>query len=113
MTPERKFLCRLSLAWGMPQSEIESTVSARDLDEMRDYFAVEPWGAWRDNVHAGLIASTICNVNRGKDTEPFTYEDFMLLDPVEAEKKLAKQRREKARKLFNTLKSSAKHVKKK
>lgn len=83
-------MCRLSLAWGMPQTEIEQTVSARDLDEMAAYWASEPWGAFRDNIHAAQICALIANVNRKRTTPPFSHEDFMLMN---AEERAQKRRR--------------------
>lgn len=43
-----------------------------------EYYALEPFGAERDNLHAALIASTIANVHRGKNQKAFKAEDFML-----------------------------------
>ena len=75
----------------MPQTVIEQTVSARDLDEMLRYYAKDPWGSRRDNIHAGLIASTIANAFRGKGGKAMTYQDFMLIDRKEhAQKQTAK-----------------------
>jgi hypothetical protein len=73
-------MCRLSLAWGKSQTEIEQTVSARDLDEMLRFYRQEPWGSERDNIHAGLIASTFANAFRGKGQKAVTFQDFMLTD---------------------------------
>jgi hypothetical protein len=41
---------------------------------------VEPFGTWRDNAHAALIASVIANVNRGKNHKAYELADFMLVD---------------------------------
>jgi len=40
----------------------------------------------RDDFRAGIVASVIANVNRGKGAKPFTPQDFM---PRPAEKKAA------------------------
>jgi hypothetical protein len=42
------------------------------------YYCNEPFGAEQDAIQTGIVASTICNVNRGKDTPPFNHRDFML-----------------------------------
>jgi hypothetical protein len=55
-------------------------MSARELDDWTAYWQVEPWGPWRDNVHAGLIASVIANVNRRPGSRAFSYADFMLAE---------------------------------
>jgi hypothetical protein len=62
-------------------------MSARELDDWAAYWQVEPWGPFRDNLHAGLIASVIANVYRRKGSRAFTWVDFLLQerDP-EAEK---------------------------
>jgi len=44
------------------------------------YYSLEPFGPRRDNIHAGLIASTLANCNRRKNSKPFTPNDFMLKD---------------------------------
>lgn len=41
-------------------------------------YMVEPWGEVRDDMASGIVAATIANVNRGKDTPAFTPADFML-----------------------------------
>lgn len=51
--------------------------------EWNQYWRQEPWGAMRDNIHAGLIASTIANANRKKNAKPFSYQDFLIIDREE------------------------------
>jgi hypothetical protein len=36
-------------------------------------------------LRAGIVASVIANCNRGKDTEPFTPQDFMPKTPTREE----------------------------
>ena len=40
-------------------------------------YEMEPWGEKRADMRAGIIASTLANVNRGKSSEPFSPSDFM------------------------------------
>lgn len=47
----------------------------------------DPWGTWRDNAHAAMVATLFANAFRGKDSRALTYEDFMLVDPETAEKR--------------------------
>ena len=101
-------MCLLSLAWGIPQSDIETSVSARDVDEMARLFRDEPWGPWRDNLHAGLIASTMANAFRGKDTKPYSYEDFMLMSPDESRERREQKQRAARVALVASLKAAAK-----
>lgn len=42
------------------------------------YYRLEPFGQERDNLHAGIIASTIVNVNSPK--RPYKAHDFMVVD---------------------------------
>ena len=36
---------------------------ARELERWAQYWSEEPWGAYRDNLHAALIASELWKVN--------------------------------------------------
>jgi hypothetical protein len=47
------------------------------LTEWQIYEAIEPFGEQRADLRAGIIASVIANVNRGKGQNPFTATDFM------------------------------------
>ncbi len=66
-----------------------------EFQEWKVYFNIEPFGARRADIHAGLIASVIANVNRDSKTkpEPFSIEDFMLFErqyvPEETEEQAA------------------------
>jgi hypothetical protein len=44
-----------------------------------EYWMEEPWGAWRDNMHAGIVASAVLmpHQEERKRSKP---EDFMLVD---------------------------------
>lgn len=79
MTPERRFLFRLALALGRTVAEVER-MPAREVDEWQRYYALEPFGAWRDNAHAGLIAAQLANVHRKKSARPVTFRDYLLVD---------------------------------
>jgi Protein of unknown function (DUF4035) len=56
---------------------------SRHFAEWQAYYRMEPFGAWRDNYHAALIASTIANVNRGANTQPIQPSIFMYEDPAD------------------------------
>lgn len=66
-------------------------MSARELDDWAAYWQIEPWGAWRDNVHAGLVAAVIANVHRGRGVPAFSHANFMLQqrDPTVDQAKVA------------------------
>ena len=58
---------------------------------MARLYREDPWGPYRDNIHAGLIASTIANAFRGKGSKTASYQDFMLVDRSEYNKKKSKE----------------------
>lgn len=60
--------------------ELERTTSAREMQDWSYYSAIEPWGAQRDNMHAGIITAMVFNMNKSKDAEPRSYSDFMLIE---------------------------------
>jgi hypothetical protein len=47
------------------------------LTEWQIYDAIEPFGEQRADLRAGIISSTIANVNRGKGQKAFSATDFM------------------------------------
>lgn len=52
------------------------------LRDWQEYEVLEPFGAWRDNFHAGVIASVIGNGNRNPSKQPTPYKpsDFFYMD---------------------------------
>ncbi len=36
------------------------------IEEWRQYYALRPFGAWRDNYHAAMITDTLARVNGNK-----------------------------------------------
>lgn len=44
------------------------------------YSELNPFGQSRDNIHAGMIASMIANVNRKKGSPAISAADFLLVD---------------------------------
>ena len=51
-----------------------------DSATLAEYMALEfidPHGPIRGDIQAGIVASTIANVNRGKGSKAFTVEDFL------------------------------------
>lgn len=54
-------------------------MSAIEFDGWAAYFAVEPFGAERADLRAGIVAATVANANRDpkKRREPFQPSDFM------------------------------------
>ena len=63
---------RLALALGRTVAELGVTMSSSELSDWIDYYKIEPWGAWRDNYHAALIASM--HAKEGTRLSEFFYE---------------------------------------
>ena len=53
-----------------------SRCDSREFAEWQAYYELEPWGEERADLRAGIVASTIANVNRGKG-KSFKPGDFM------------------------------------
>lgn len=63
---------------GRTVAELTETLSAQEFAMWCAFDRIEPIGALRGDVQAGVIASTVANVNRGKNTRAYTPADFML-----------------------------------
>lgn len=61
----------------MTVRELLARIDSRELSEWMAYYELNPFGTVRDDLQAGIIASTIANVNRGKSDKPFAPADFM------------------------------------
>ncbi len=59
-------------------AELGEALSAEELRDWMAFDALEPIGHRRDDLNAGLIASTIANVNRGRGSRVFRPADFMI-----------------------------------
>lgn len=60
-------------------AELRATLGFRELRQWEAFYEAEPWGALRDNMHAGLIAATMANQNRKRGTRAATFKDFLLI----------------------------------
>lgn len=63
---------------------MQATVPAGEYLAWVAYWEVEPWGPWRDNVHAAIIAREVIRANprlkRGAKMPDLSH--FMLIDPA-------------------------------
>jgi hypothetical protein len=66
------------LALGCTVDELLGRVTSRELTEWMAYERLEPFGEWRADLRAALVAMVMANAWRGKDQKAFTIEDFML-----------------------------------
>lgn len=67
-------------------------MTPRELHEWTVYDRLEPIGGRRGDFQAALIATTIANVNRGKNRAPYNLRDFLMFiikAPVPRSPKLA------------------------
>ena len=61
----------------MTVGEMLERMSAAEMSEWQAYYTINPFGDVRDDLRAGIVASTIANANRGKGQKPFAPADFM------------------------------------
>ena len=69
--------CRISLLLGRPPSEVRA-MPVSDIQQLSAYWAEEPWGPLRDNMHAGMIAAAVGNYSAKKLQRPLRWQDFWL-----------------------------------
>lgn len=67
------------MALGRPDVDgLLDELSSSQLAEWIAFYQLEPWGEERADLRAGIVASTIANVNRSpKRKKPYAPEDFM------------------------------------
>lgn len=63
----------------MTVRELLARIDSRELSEWLAFFSMEPWGTETEDLRAGVIASTIANVNRDKkkQAKPYKPADFV------------------------------------
>ncbi len=80
------FAFRLALALGRTVSELDSSMTSAEFTEWMAYYAIEPFGQWRDNWHFAQLTALMFNVNCGKSSQLST-ADFMYLDAAADQEK--------------------------
>jgi len=60
---------------------------ASELLEWAEYWGMEPFGAFRDNYHAAMIAHLLANAHRAPNSPPIEFSQFMFRDQVEEQRK--------------------------
>jgi len=73
------FYHTLALRLGRTVQELLATISSAELTMWRAFDTLQPIGDWRHDLGHGVVASTLANVNRGKNSESFSPRDFMPL----------------------------------
>lgn len=69
--------CRISALLHIPPSDVDE-LAIVDRYLLGRYWAEEPWGAWRDNMHAAIIAREIRRGYMKDRTAPLPLEPFLL-----------------------------------
>ena len=88
----------------MTVRELLERIDSRELAEWVAFYSIEPFGGYRDDLQAGIVASTIANCNRSsRSSRSFSPKDFMPIgdhtkprqmdeeDMFEAMKEIAEQ----------------------
>jgi len=64
----------------MSVKQLLQTLDSKELSEWAAYYSLEPFGYFRSaDLPASIIASTLANCNRTKNSKTFTPKDFMLV----------------------------------
>jgi hypothetical protein len=87
------------LALGKSVREIE-TLPARELDEWTAFYAMEPFGAIRDNWHAAVIACITANAYRAKG-KAFSIQDFMYEDGIDRDARIDREQTQMVTAMFD------------
>lgn len=108
LTPDQLFQCRAGLALGVPPSSVEN-LGCSDYDLLRRYWNKEPWGPYRDNLHAAIIAR---EVRRGNYKGEHLLDQFMVMLPEDQVQLKASRGKQEKSKLFGAMKAIATRAKK-
>lgn len=80
------FLFRLAAHLGRMVYELE-TMPATEFDEWRQYYEIEPFGEWRDDLRTGILAALTANIHRDpKKGRRYQPKDFIPSFGIPAEK---------------------------
>lgn len=94
---------------GIPPSLVEQ-MGATDYDLLARYWEAEPWGPWRDNMHAALICREIRRPYLKDPTKPTPLADFMIRPPEEIAQEREEQRQDRVKQLFGFFGAVAKKI---
>lgn len=93
---------------GKTLKQLYREIDSAELSEWQAYYNIEPWGESKADIRTGIIASTIANVNRGKNTKAFTYDNFVLKSKLEFEHEMKQRRKQSSEQIMSTLMSATK-----
>lgn len=72
-----RFALLLARSLGRTLEELGRSMSAYEFGLWQAAYAAEPWGEWRTDFAGGMVAATIANVNRARNSPSYTPADFM------------------------------------
>jgi hypothetical protein len=61
----------------MTRDELRDRITVEEFQQWFILERIEPFGEYGEWMRAGVIASTMANIHRGKDTPAFAPTDFM------------------------------------
>ncbi len=65
----------------MTVSELDQRMSSEEYSNWVAFYELEPFGPYRDNLHAGIIASILANIHRAKGSQAMKATDYLLVHP--------------------------------
>ena len=75
--------CRIAALLHCLPSAVQA-MPATDYDLLCRYFAAEPWGPWRDNLHAAIIAREVRRTLTHK--QRIDLQQFMVTPPEQRDR---------------------------
>lgn len=71
------------MRWACTPDEVLAKLNSRQITEMMAFDRLEALGDYRTLYQIAVVCCVVANANRGKNSKPFTPEDFLV---VEADK---------------------------
>jgi hypothetical protein len=71
----------ISVTFGILPSELEQRLTATDFQRLSAYYRLNPWGPWRDDLRVAQLTAMTFNINRGKNQQAMTAQEF-IYDPI-------------------------------
>lgn len=74
------------MAFAIPPRELVRRLTARELVEYEELYALDPWGEDRADLRMGILAATLVNINRdprkGKPARPVEFMPYIDRDEL-------------------------------
>lgn len=76
---DRRLIFRIAVALGRTPRELLTSVTSSELNDLLAFYHLEPFGAYRDDLRAGVVASAVYNSVRSSDDQKIWQADDFLL----------------------------------